>query len=159
MLTHESEAAARILEREDSHISVYTEFALNGVNRADLVIASQGHAIVVEAKVDANEGVAQTVRYRRDFEKSFPVCSFVYLTPRGLQATSDGFGAMRYLELARALLGALSGCVSAEGFHYARYFVAGLLRDLCEVRTSSNIDEVLAGNSFKLEVLLENTNE
>jgi hypothetical protein len=155
VLTDESVAARGICNATDRSISVYTEFAINNANRADILIASPGNAVVIEAKIDANEGQAQTDRYRRDFGKSFPVCTYVYLTPSGTQAMSAGFTPIRYLELARALLRALPAGREAAGFHYARYFLAGVLEDLCEIHTSGKIDEVLQSNSFALETLLE----
>jgi hypothetical protein len=153
-LTDSSEAAVKMLSGDDRDISVYSEFALDDSNRADIVIASNGHAVVIEAKVDAREGLAQTQRYTRDFGKRFPVCTFVYVTPQGRAPADAGFRSLRYLDVARELLLALPAGRNAEGFHYARYFVAGVLNDLCDVRTSNDIDEVLQGNSFELETLL-----
>ncbi|MUV13349.1 PD-(D/E)XK nuclease family protein [Noviluteimonas gilva] len=156
MLLDDSEAARIINQADDRDISVYTEFAINETSRADIVIASHDHAVVIEAKVDSREGITQTERYSRDFGRAFPVCTYVYLTPHGTKALAAGFRAVRYLEAARAMMQALPDARTAEGFHYARYFVAGMLNDLCSVRTSNVIDEVLQGNSFELETLLEN---
>jgi len=151
----DSEAAREICSADDLSISVYTEFELNGTNRADILIASQTNAVVIEAKIDASEGHAQTERYRRDFGKSFPLCTYVFLTPHGNQAMSAGFTSLRYLELARVLMLVLPAGRGAEGFHYARYFLAGLLEDLCEIYTSGSTEEILQSNSFALEALLE----
>lgn len=154
-LVDDSEAARGICKAGDREISVYTEFALNDTSRADILIVSQAKAVVIEAKVDASEGHAQTTRYRRDFGKSFQMCTYVYLTPHGNQAMSPGFTSLRYLELGRILMRALPAVRDAEGFHYARYFLAGILEDLCEVYTSGSVEEILQSNSFALEALLE----
>lgn len=150
------EPAARAIQASsEQEISVYTEFALDGANRADIVIASGRHAVIVEAKVDAQEGVAQTERYARDFAKLFPVSACYYLTAQGTQAASPGFNSLRYLELARTMIRALPQVRSAQGFHYARYFIAGVLSDICGIQTSPRAEEVLRSNSFDIETLLE----
>lgn len=154
-LKDDSEAATRIIASNDRDISVYTEFCLDQKNRADIVIVSNGSAVVIEAKIDAGEGRAQTQRYAREFEKNFPVCTYVYLTPLGEEAVEAGFRPYRYLELVRALIRALNSAGNAEGFHYARYFLSGLLQDVCGLNTSNNLEHVLKGNSFELEGLLE----
>jgi hypothetical protein len=154
-LMEDSEAARSINQADDRDISVYTEFAVTEASRADIVIACHDRAVIVEAKVDSSEGIAQTERYGRDFGSAFPVSTYVFLTPHGTKALAAGFRVMRYLEVARTLLQALPDVRTAEGFHYARYFVAGMLTDLCSVRTSNVTDEVLQGNNFELEALLE----
>jgi hypothetical protein len=155
LLAEDSDEAQKIHESDDHDLSVYTEFTLNETNRADILIVCPGHAVVVEAKVDASEGQGQTERYHSDFGNSFPACTFVYLTHQGTQAISTAFRSLRYLELVRAMIRVLPAGYAADGFHYARYFLAGLLNDLCEIPTSNKVEEVLQGNCFKLEILLE----
>ncbi len=154
-ISDKDEAARVVSSAVDGDISVYTEFALNESCRADILITAGGSAVVVEAKIDAAEGQSQTDRYSRDFGKRYAVCAYVYLTPNGKQPASVHFTSVRYLEVARAMIRVLPTAGHAEGFHYARYYLAGILEEFCDISPSSNLDEVLHNNSFAIETLLQ----
>jgi hypothetical protein len=154
-LGEKEEAASAILKAPDADISICTEFAITAANRADIVIAWHDYAVVIEAKVDAAEGRNQTERYTTDFGSEFSVCSYYFLTPQGTEASDGMFKVMRYLHVAKHMIKALPQGRSAEGFHYARYFLAGVLSDLCGIQTSPRTEVILRSNSFDLETLLD----
>lgn len=153
-LGEDSETVDMLLRANASELSVFTEFTTDSRRRADIVITNRRAALVIEAKVDAKEGVDQTSDYAAYFSEKFDNVCFVFLAPLGVEPKSGDFKPLRYLELCRVLMSALPLLTSSSGFHYARYFLAGLLTHIAGVRTSNSIENVLAGDCIKIEMLL-----
>lgn len=149
-----SGAAEKLLGMESNRIKVFTEFALESFQRADIVVVGGRNALVIEAKVDAQERIDQTAGYAKYVNRKFENACFVFLAPPGVRPQSDEFLHLRYLELCRVMIQALSRGTFASGFHYARYFVAGLLKHMCGITTSSVLERVLSGDCIKIEMLL-----
>ena len=93
--------------------------------------------IVIEAKVDSSEGEDQLARYnaeidrRRKEHSSENVCR-IFLTPdEGREATTGkNWKALSFCQLARALCDAADSLKNKPGYHYFRFYVAGILRDI-----------------------------
>jgi hypothetical protein len=158
LLSHaadESQASEEILAASAQEIAVFTEFAMNSRRRADIVVVARRSALVIEAKIDAKEQSDQTVDYAEYFSEAFERATFLFLAPPGVDPKSEQFMPLRYLELSRVLIAAISKSTSAAGFHYARYFIAGILRDMCGITTSNSLEKVMSGDCVKLEMLLK----
>ena len=105
-----------------------------GTGRIDILVEAPGLCLVIENKVDANEGEDQCGYYYRHFcdRKG---ARFVFLTPSGAQtvsATGDAsnvFLALSYVQLAKTLEKALSATAStpaASGRHIAEDYLRTL---------------------------------
>ena len=127
---------------------------MESFQRADIVVVGGRNALVIEAKVDAQERIDQTAGYAKYVNRKFENACFVFLAPPGVRPQSDEFVHLRYLELCWVMIQALSRGTFASGLHYARYFVAGLLKHMCGITTSSALERVLSGDCIKIEMLL-----
>jgi hypothetical protein len=92
--------------------------------------------LLIEAKIDASEQPNQLERYEQWVDARHPDALFVrvFLTPDGRPAESGSgnWKAMSFLSLACALRRAY-GMLSEEnpGYHYLRFFITGVLSDIC----------------------------
>jgi PD-(D/E)XK nuclease superfamily len=93
--------------------------------------------LVIEAKVDAWEGGGQLDKYddwlhshcagRRVFR--------VFLTPDGRapETGAEEWEPLSFLELVRILRGVYAALRHAPGFHFLRFYLAGVLQDVCRL--------------------------
>lgn len=147
--------AARIIRDTNARdISVCAEYSLESQQRADVVITAGDCAVVLEAKINAKEGLHQTSSYADYFGSKFSNTCFIFLAPLGVDAESNEFISLRYLDMCRILIRALPEAAGASGFHYARYFIAGLLKHMCGITPATTVDELLRGDCIKINSLL-----
>jgi hypothetical protein len=136
--------AVRGPDAECSDARVDSEFMLWGdeaEGRLDILIRgrsnnSPGWLLVIEGKVDALEGHEQLDRYDAWIARWEPdrTAYRVFLTPKG-HAAETGGGAwqpMSFLQLAGVLRSAMSAVRQAPGYHFLRYYLAGILMDICQ---------------------------
>lgn len=105
--------------------------------------------LVVEAKVDAAEGVQQLEKYDAWLAAHAPshgapatsqaapagatTIIRVFLTPGGhaSQADSPHWLPISFADLVRVFRRPLMRAVGSDGFHFLRFYLAGILRDVC----------------------------
>jgi hypothetical protein len=91
--------------------------------------------LVIEAKIDAGEGEDQLQKY----EKWLPSRAAshevfrVFLTPDGRQPETgaEDWEPMAFLELVRIFRGIYGELRNRPGFHFLRFYLAGVLQDVC----------------------------
>jgi hypothetical protein len=91
--------------------------------------------LVIEAKIDAEEGEEQLSLYDEWLEEQDPQPGKilrVFLTPDGRDAGTSTveWRAMSFLELA-SILRRVPGLQDKAGYHFLRYYLTGVLRDVC----------------------------
>jgi hypothetical protein len=91
--------------------------------------------LTIEAKVDAWEDEGQLDKYD-DWLNSHAVgreTYRVFLTPNGRLPESgcDEWNALSFLELAQVFRKALRQLIGTPGFHFLRFYLAGVLQDIC----------------------------
>jgi hypothetical protein len=103
-------------------------------------VQGSGWVLVIEAKVDAWEGEDQLQKYDKwlgTYAAGREVFR-VFLTPDGRE--SDGnWEPLSFLRLVQIFRVAYSSLVERPGFHFLRFYLAGVLQDVC--RWSRNIEE------------------
>jgi hypothetical protein len=91
--------------------------------------------LIVEAKVDAWEGEGQLVKYDNwcRVHAAGRECYRVFLTPEG-HAPDTGveeWESLSYLDLVRIFRGVYDSLRAAPGFHFLRFYLAGVIQDIC----------------------------
>jgi hypothetical protein len=111
--------------------------------RLDVIVKGRGTGLgsnpaswllVIEGKVDAMEGHEQLSRYDAWIERFEPDRKVyrVFLTPQGHEAeTGGGWRTMSFLQLVCVLRVAMPELREAPGYHFLRYYLAGVLMDVC----------------------------
>jgi len=99
--------------------------------------------LVIEAKVDAWEGEGQLDKYD-EWLRSHAAGREkyrVFLTPKGRAPDSgtEEWESLSFLELVRIFRPVYGGLRDAPGFHFLRYYLAGVLHDVC--RFPRNVGE------------------
>jgi hypothetical protein len=93
--------------------------------------------LVIEGKIDADEGEDQLARYDEWIERRTPADHTlrVFLTEDGREAqtSSEGWQCLSFLELATVFRRAASELRERPGYHFLRYYLTGVLRDVCGV--------------------------
>jgi len=93
--------------------------------------------LVIEAKIDAEEGEKQLALYDEWIEEHPGPTEVlrVFLTPDGRKAktSSAGWQPLTFLELAGILRRASAGLQNKPGYHYLRYYLTGVLKDICGI--------------------------
>ena len=92
--------------------------------------------MVIEAKIDAAEGDEQLARYDAWLAERGGDVVRVFLTPDGRAPATGGdvkWQRMSFLELAEVFGAALPELQGTHGYHFLRYYLAGVLRDVCGV--------------------------
>lgn len=101
-----------------------------------------GWILAVEAKVDAGEGKDQLTRYEawlRNHAAGRTVYR-VFLTPgRTPESATEEWEMLSYLELVRIFRVVYPKLRAAPGFHFLRFYLAGVLQDVC--RLPRNVTE------------------
>lgn len=89
--------------------------------------------LMLEAKVDAWEGDSQLERYEVSLKQSGREPVRVFLTPAGRQAetASNEWTVLSFQELAEAFRGVMDKLQDEPGYHFLRFYLAGVLKDVC----------------------------
>lgn len=91
--------------------------------------------LVIEAKVDSWEGDGQLDRYDEwlDAHTADRQTYRVFLTPGGdpPDGGCDEWEALSFLALVRCFRSVYGGLRPARGFHFLRFYLAGVLQDIC----------------------------
>jgi hypothetical protein len=92
-----------------------------------------GWVLVIEAKVDAWEGEDQLLKYERWLRSNAASRDAfrVFLTPDGRAPETGDWGPLSFLELVQIFRAVYGGLRHAPGFHFLRFYLAGVLRDIC----------------------------
>jgi PD-(D/E)XK nuclease superfamily protein len=111
-------------------------------------IEKSGHRIpwilVIEAKIEAWEGAEQLSRYeewlRGDDSGENREVFRVFLTPDARQAATarQDWTLLRFQELVEAFRDVLDQLRDKPGYHYLRFYIAGVLRDVCRWHISGS---------------------
>ena len=93
--------------------------------------------LVIEAKVDAWEAEGQLDKYD-EWLRNLPAdreTYCVFLTPDGRapETGAEQWESLSYLELVRIFRAVYGGLRHAQGFHFLRFYLAGVLQDVCHL--------------------------
>lgn len=92
--------------------------------------------LVIEAKIDAQEGDSQLSRYDAWLARHHGLAAIVrvFLTPNGRAPETSlvEWRCLSFAELA-GVFRRISGLQEAPGYHLLRYYLTGLLRDVCDL--------------------------
>jgi hypothetical protein len=95
----------------------------------------QSWILVIEAKIGADEGEGQLEKYENWLppEAGNRKVLRVLLTPDARNAVSGkkDWKRLSYLDLVRVFRGVYGQLSHAPGYHFLRYYLAGVLRDVC----------------------------
>lgn len=124
-------------------------FGGDDAGRADVWVEGRladSHArwlVVIEAKVDALESTGQLARYDREIGKRpADFVRRVFLTPDG-RPPDGGNGQWKpvsFAELVRWFWSESSSLTDRPGYHFLRYYLAGVMRDILDLPTGNNPD-------------------
>lgn len=98
----------KITDFENIDIKVRKSFwTLSGKNIPDLVLFDNNHLAIVEVKIDADEGNAQTIRYKdceNEIRRELRICEnaktkFLFLTKYGQKPISEAFESITWEQL------------------------------------------------------------
>jgi hypothetical protein len=91
--------------------------------------------LVIEAKIDAEEGEEQLSQYDDWLERYPQTIEIlrVFLTPNGrAPRTSSEWKILSFMDLA-SVFRRVSGLQDRPGYHFLRYYLTGVLRDICRL--------------------------
>ena len=98
-------------------------------------VARKGWVLVIEAKVDAWEGEDQLQMYDAWLQSNAAEGEVfrVFLTPDGRapETSAKEWQVLSYLELVRIFRAVYNELRHAQGFHFLRFYLAGVLQDVC----------------------------
>jgi hypothetical protein len=93
--------------------------------------------MVIEAKVDAGEGESQLEKYSKWLDANHPEREQikVWLAPpdRAAASEAEGWISLDFGTLARIFRKVYTGLRGTEGHHFLKFYLAGLLQDVCRV--------------------------
>jgi hypothetical protein len=100
--------------------------------------------LLIEAKVDAWEGDGQLDKYDEwlDAHAVNRTTYRVFLTPDGRASETGGeeWESFSFLELVRIFRGVYGHLRQAPGFHFLRFYLAGVLQDICRLPRNVGVD-------------------
>jgi hypothetical protein len=118
--------------------------------------ARNGWVLVIEAKVDASEGEDQLQRYeawlRSNAKGREPLRVFLTADGHLPESGADKWESLSFLELVRVFRAEYSGLRDAPGFHFLRFYLAGVLQDVCGLPRnveSQNADPYVVASYLK----------
>jgi hypothetical protein len=115
--------------------------------------------LVIEAKIDAAEGEEQLSLYDGwlEADPSSTEVFRVFLTPdeREPQTGSAEWKALSFSDLASVFRRSSAGLQDRPGYHFLRYYLTGVLRDVCRlpIPLSPDCDNPYAANEYLQTVL------
>jgi hypothetical protein len=130
-----------------------------GVGRTDVWVEAVRNdrpwLLVIEAKIDAQEGSDQLASYNKaiaDWERTHVDCqetTRVFLTPDGREPSSGSpeWKPLSFKSMARAFCRTLSSLRGREGYHFLRFYLSGVFRDILDLPTGTNAGD---HNRYKL---------
>ncbi len=132
-------SAGFLVSKVDSKVMIGSS---NALGRLDVLVEGTWHdekrkgwMLAIEAKVDAQEGDGQLEKYDRwiDSHAAGREILRVFLTIDGRAPDSGGeeWELLSFLELVRIFRSAYNELVNEPGFHYLRFYLAGVLQDVC----------------------------
>jgi hypothetical protein len=100
--------------------------------------------LVIEAKIDAEESEDQLSQYDdwlKPYSQQTEVIR-VFLTPNGRapRTGSPGWKVLSFVDLASVFRRVLPGLKDTPGYHFLRYYLTGVLQDICEWPVSISSD-------------------
>lgn len=99
--------------------------------------------LVIEAKIDADEGESQLSLYDDWIEQNAGDSKVVrvFLAPKGRtpQTANAEWETLHYVDLAGVIRG-VDGLTDKAGYHFLRYYLTGVLRDICDVPVPISAD-------------------
>lgn len=118
---------------------------LSGVDlgRVDIVAEGNGETegrsckwiLLIEAKIDASEGTRQLERYEKWLkEHAYDHLVFRMLLsaePRAPESGQDDWTNLTFLDLACLFRGRFGDLAARPGYHFLRFYLCGILRDVC----------------------------
>src|SRR5262249_40988516 len=124
-----------------------SEYPIDGAGvggRLDVVMegtwengARNGWVLVIEAKVDASEGEDQLQRYetwlRSNARGREPMRVFLTTDGRLPESSTESWESLSFLELVRIFRAVYGALRHAPGFHFLRFYLAGVLQDVCRL--------------------------
>jgi hypothetical protein len=132
------------VERVESEYVVDRGSASTGKGRIDILAEGRWEEsgeevswlLVIEAKIDAEEGEEQLSQYDAWLGRYAHATEVlrVFLTPdgRSAQSAQAAWQPLSFLDLASVLC-RVSGLHDKPGYHFLRYYLTGVLRDICEL--------------------------
>ena len=114
-----------------------------GVGRLDVLAEGEWESmgkrdrwtLLIEAKVDAREGDGQLDKYDEwlDSHAGHRATYCVFLTPDGREPETGGeqWESLSFLELVRIFRGVYGELRQAPGYHFLKFYLAGVLQDIC----------------------------
>ena len=108
--------------------------------------------LVIEAKVDALEGDEQLHKYeewlRSNAARREPF--LIFLTPKGRppETGNEEWESLSFLDLVRTFRGVYVELRNKPGFHFLRFYLAGVLQDVCGLFRNVKKDDPYAIASF-----------
>lgn len=156
---HDCSAALQI-ERVESEY-VIDAFDVNG--RLDVLAEGtwkdgerSGWILVIEAKVDSAEGEDQLQKYEEWLRSNAAGREIfrVFLTPDGHppETGTEEWEAISFLELVRIFRAAYRALCDAPGFHFLKFYLAGVLQDVCGMFRNIEKDDPYAVAAFLRKV-------
>jgi hypothetical protein len=99
--------------------------------------------LVIEAKIDAEEGEEQLSKYDDWLERYSQATEVfrVFVTPNGRApwTSSAEWQALSFVDLA-SVFRRVSGLQDRAGYHFLRYYLTGVLRDICGLPVPISLD-------------------
>ena len=96
-----------------------------------------GWLLVIEAKVGATEGEGQLDKYDKwiEFNAGGRKPYRIFLTPQGRKPEGgcEEWTALSFLELVKTFRKVYADLVHSPGFHFLRFYLAGVLHDVCHL--------------------------
>jgi hypothetical protein len=93
--------------------------------------------LAIEAKVDAWEGEDQLPRYEKWLRSRAGGCKLflIFLTPDGRPSEigAEEWESLSFLNLVRIFRGVYDELRETSGFHFLRFYLAGVLQDVCNL--------------------------
>jgi hypothetical protein len=131
--------------------SEYPIKGLGGKGRLDILAEGTsgeggrgGWVLVVEAKVDSGEGESQLDKYEKWLQSHAKGRDLfcVFLTPHGRESETGGdeWEPLSFLELVRVFRSVYRKLSRAQGFHFLRFYLAGVLQDVCNFPRNVSAD-------------------
>ena len=155
------------LDRVKSEYSVYCGPTSTDGGRLDILAEGRWEKLgndvswrlVIEAKIDAEEGEEQLSRYDECLDYLPPATEVlrVFLTPDGREPRTNSaeWKALSFLVLASVFRRATAGLQDKPGYHFLRYYLTGVLKDVCglPVPISSDSENPYAAVDYLKSVL------
>jgi hypothetical protein len=157
---HRSRAPMRVHVESAVPEWYYKNFDKEEAGRTDIRIEGsledRPWLLVIEAKIDSSEGDHQLERYDREIKKwqnnrkgVVVEIERVFLTPDRRPPNSGGktWTALSFADLARVFWGTADSLTMTPGYHFLRYYLAGVMKNILHLPIGEDADQL---DSYKL---------